>query len=588
MPIIKKDEMRGINMHKKFGKRLLSATMSALIALNFCGCGSTEDVVAQEMESVVENTLDLETDATEPEEEADIESTEESMEIVGAIPYDYEQELNIIDDNYRNYYEIFVYSFYDSDGDGIGDLNGVTEKLDYIEEMGFNGIWLMPIMQSTTYHKYDVVDYCSIDTEYGTIEDFENLVEECHDRGIRVVIDFVINHSSSQHQWFVEACDYLRALPEGEEPDLDECPYVDYYHFAEEQVNGTYYSVSGTNWYYEGGFWSEMPDLNLASDALREELEEISSFWIDMGVDGFRMDAALHFEENDTEFNTETLDWLYSYCTDLNPDFYMVSEVWASKTTIADYYASGTPSMFNFDVADAEGKLIKTARGNYKAANFVESMVGYQTDYADQNPEYIDAPFIANHDMGRVANSLMKDANDMKMACGLLMTMNGSPFVYYGEEIGMSSSGKKDENKRLPMIWSNTDTTGMTNGPADADKDIVSAFAGVEQQQKDPYSILNYYKRAVRLRNENPEIARGEIEIVAELTEGNQAVITKTYEDSTIAIAYNTSDEVMEISLEETVLGDMEICGYLTLNGEVVELDMGVLSMPAQSICILR
>ena len=190
--------------------------------------------------------------------------------------------------------------------------------------------------------------------------------------------------------------------------------------------------------------------------------------------------------------------------------------------------------------------------------------------------------------MGRVANSLMKDANDMKMACGLLMTMNGSPFVYYGEEIGMSSSGKKDENKRLPMIWSDTDTTGMTNGPVDADRDIVSAFAGVEQQQKDPYSILNYYKRAVRLRNENPEIARGEIEIVEELTEGNQAVITKTYEDSTIAIAYNTSDEVIAISLEETMLADMELYGYLTLNGEVVELNTGVLSMPAQSICVLR
>ena len=152
----------------------------------------------------------------------------------------------------------------------------------------------------------------------------------------------------------------------------------------------------------------------------------------------------------------------------------------------------------------------------------------------------------------------------------------------------MSSSGKKDENKRLPMIWSDTDTTGMTNGPVDADKDIVSVFAGVEQQQKDPYSILNYYKRAVRLRNENPEIARGEIEIVEELTEGNQAVITKTYEDSTIAIAYNTSDEVIAISLEETMLADMELYGYLTLNGEVVELNTGVLSMPAQSICVLR
>ncbi len=588
MPAIQDNEMGGIGMHKKFGKRLLSVTMSALVVLNFCSCGSTEDVVAQEMESVVENTSDLETDATEPEEEEDTESTEEDMEIVGAIPYDYEQELNIIDDNYRNYYEIFVYSFYDSDGDGIGDLNGVTEKLDYIEEMGFNGIWLMPIMQSTTYHKYDVVDYCSIDEEYGTIEDFENLVDECHERGIRVVIDFVINHSSSQHQWFVDACDYLRELPEGQEPDLDECPYVDYYHFIEEQVSGTYYPVSGTNWYYEGEFWSEMPDFNLASESLRAELEEISNFWLDMGVDGFRMDAALHFEENDTEFNTEALDWLYSYCTDLNPDFYMVSEVWANKATIADYYASGTPSMFNFDVAGAEGKLIKAARGAYKAANFVESMVEYQTDYAEQNPDYIDAPFIANHDMARVANNLMKDANDMKMACGLLMTMNGSPFVYYGEEIGMSSSGTKDENKRLPMIWSDVDTAGMTDGPMDADRDIVSAFAGVEQQQKDPYSILNYYKRAVRLRNENPEIARGEIEIIEELTEGNQAVITKTYEDSTIAIAYNTSDEVVEINFADTVLSDMEICGYLTLNGEVVELDTEVLSMPAQSICILK
>ncbi|MDE7476741.1 MAG: alpha amylase, partial [Lachnospiraceae bacterium] len=497
-------------------------------------------------------------------------------------------ELNIIDDNYRNYYEIFVYSFYDSDGDGIGDLNGVTEKLDYIKDMGFNGIWLMPIMQSPTYHKYDVVDYYSIDQEYGTVEDFQKLVEECHKRDINVVIDFVINHSSSKNQWFVDACDYLKGLPEGQEPDLEACRYVDYYHFAKEQVNKDYYQVGGSNWYYEGVFWSEMPDLNLASEVLRTELEDISRFWIDLGVDGFRMDAAMHFEENDITFNTETLNWLYSFCTSLEPDFYMVSEVWAGKSTIESYYASMTPSMFNFDAADAEGKLIKAAKGTFKAASFVESMVGYQKDYADKNPDYIDAPFIANHDMGRVANALMKDANDMKMACGLLMTMNGSPFVYYGEEIGMSSSGKKDENKRLPMIWSDTDTTGMTNGPLDADKDIVFAFAGVEQQQKDPYSLLNYYKRAVRLRNENPEIARGEIEIVEELTEGNQAAITKAYEGSMIGIIYNTSDEALTIELADTELVDMTIRGYLTLNGELVELDNEVLLMPAQSICILK
>ena len=266
----------------------------------------------------------------------------------------------------------------------------------------------------------------------------------------------------------------------------------------------------------------------------------------------------------------------------------MVSEVWANKATITNYYASETPSMFNFDLADTEGKLIKAARGNYKAASLVENMVGYQTDYAEKNPNFIDAPFIANHDMGRVANGLTKNADNMKMACGLLMMMNGNPFVYYGEEIGMSSSGKKDENKRLPMIWSDTDETGMTDGPLDADKGIVSAFSGVAQQLEDPYSILNYYKRAVRLRNENPEIARGQIQIVEELTEGNQAAITKTYEDSTIGIVYNTSDEAISIALSDTALSEMVIRGYLTLNGEVLTLEDGMLSMPAKSICILK
>lgn len=580
-------------MHKKNGKRFGCMLLSCLMALQLCACGSAGDTSVQQTASVEEETsrevpASLTAETVLGETTTENATAEEIKEIVGAVSYDYEQELNIIDDNYRNYYEIFVYSFYDSDGDGIGDLNGVIEKLDYIKDMGFNGIWLMPVMQSTTYHKYDVTDYCSIDTEYGTMEDFERLVEECHKRDIRIIIDFVINHSSSKHQWFVDACEYLKKLPEGQEPDLDECPYMDYYHFAREQVNGDYYNVSGSDWYYEGVFWSEMPDLNLGNETLRAELEDVSRFWIDKGIDGFRMDAVMHFEENDITFNTEALNWLYSFCTSLNPDFYMVSEVWANKATIASYYASETPSMFNFDLADTEGKLIKAARGNYKAANLVENMVGYQTDYAEKYADFIDAPFIANHDMGRVANGLAKDADNMKMACGLLMMMNGNPFVYYGEEIGMSSSGKKDENKRLPMIWSDTDATGMTDGPMDADKDIVSAFAGVEQQLQDPYSILNYYKRAVRLRNENPEIARGQIQIVEELTEGNQAAITKTYEDSTIGIVYNTSGEAVSVALSDTALSGMAIRGYLTLNGEVITLDSDVLSMPAKSVCILK
>ena len=576
-------------------KRKYIVCMLGMVMTMLCmsGCGKAANDMQESYEesgSIQENGQEKTKESTqEHSQAADTDVNETANAVSGWIgdEYPYEQELQIVDDNYRNYYEIFVYSFYDSDGDGIGDLNGVTQKLDYIQDMGFNGIWLMPVFQSTTYHKYDITDYMQIDSEYGSTEDMQNLIEECHKRGIRIILDVVMNHTSSQHLWFTQACEYLEQLPRGAEPDEQECPYVGYYHFANEQKQD-YYQVKNTDWYYEGVFWSEMPDLNLENEQLRAELEQIASYWIGMGIDGFRMDAAMHFEENDTTANTEILNWFYEYCLSQNPDFYMVSEVWANEAAIADYYASGTPSMFNFDLADKEGKLIKAARGTYKAANLVQSMLKYQTDFAAENPDYIDAPFITNHDMGRVANALRNDPDDLKMAGGLLMTLSGNPFVYYGEEIGMSSAGTKDENKRLPFIWSDTDTTGMTKGPKDAEAGITSAFAGVEEQQADSDSILNYYKRALRLRNENPELARGTIEAVEALCDGHQAVITKTWEDSTIAVVYNTSDEAIEVKLTGSAIDFMAIRGYLTLHGEAITLENGVLTMPAQSICIMK
>jgi glycosidase len=508
--------------------------------------------------------------------------------VFGCLPSgDDTSNLNIIDDNYRNYYEIFVGSFYDSDGDGMGDLNGVTEKLDYIEDMGFNGIWLMPIMPSPTYHKYDVTDYKAVDSAYGSVEDFRNLMEECHKRGIRLIIDMVMNHTSSQHEWFQQACEYLRGLPEGQEPDAAECPYVEYYHFSKAQENSTYYAVSGSDWYYEGMFWSEMPDLNMENEAVRKEFEQIADFWLDLGVDGFRMDAAMHYEENNPTENNEILDWIYSYCKRQNPDFYMVSEVWASEATIQDYYASGTPSMFNFDAGGAEGKLIQAARTG-TMSSLIQAMITYQNDFGAQNSEYIDAPFLTNHDMVRVANALVCNEDKLKSAAGLLMMMNGSPFVYYGEEIGMKSAGTKDENKRIPMVWSDTDLTGATDGPQDMDAGITSDFPAVDEQLADESSLLNYYKRALRLRNENPEIARGTVAQVDALCEGTQAAITKTYEDSTIGILYNMGEESVSISLKDTELSGMQLRGYLTLNNETVTLTDDVVELPARSIVIVK
>lgn len=516
------------------------------------------------------------------------ERTEETVSQGEDVTKRTEREIVIPDDNYRNYYEIFVSSFYDSDGDGTGDLNGVAQKLDYIQDMGFTGIWLMPVMPSPTYHKYDVTDYCAVDERCGTTEDFRRLAEDCRERNIRLIIDMPINHTSSEHPWFQAACEYLAGLAAGEEITGETCPYAEYYHFSREQENENYYPVTGAEWYYEGVFWSGMPDLNLKNEAVRGELEKAASFWIELGAEGFRMDAVMHYEENDTAFNTEVLRWLYDYCLQQNPDFYMVSEVWAGEKTIADYYGSGTPSLFNFDLADAEGKLIKAARGKYSAESLADAILLYQEDFSAQNSGWIDAPFLTNHDMGRTANALISDENDVKMAGGLLLTMGGSPFVYYGEEIGMRSKGTKDENKRLSMYWSDTDEMGQTLDPSGADEGIGSAFGSVEEQLLDETSILNYYRRALWLRNENPEIARGTAEKVEALCNEQQAVILKTWEDSSIAIVYNISDEEAEIDLKEGGLEEREIRGNLTLNGEEIVRMQDVLCMPGQSVCILK
>lgn len=186
----------------------------------------------------------------------------------------------IIDDKYRTYYEVFLYSFSDSNGDGIGDIRGLIDKLDYINDgddttdtdLGCNGIWLMPVMPSTTYHKYDVTDYEDIDAEYGDLDDFKELVTECHKRGMRLIIDLVMNHTSSKHPWFEAACDYIEGLG-GAEPSEAECPYFGYYNFTREPKGDVYYEVGDTGWYYEAQFWSEMPDLNLENQAVRDEFD---------------------------------------------------------------------------------------------------------------------------------------------------------------------------------------------------------------------------------------------------------------------------------------------------------------------------
>lgn len=508
---------------------------------------------------------------------------------VSPVTYAYERELNIIDDNYRNYYEIFVYSYYDSNGDGIGDFNGISSKLDYISDMGFNGIWLMPIMPSPTYHKYDATDYYSVDPSYGTLEDFQNLVNECHKRGIKLIIDLVLNHSSTKHPWFTEAVAYLKGLDEGAKPDLSECPSVGYYHFTKEKKNSKYYKVGNSDWYYEAQFWDQMPDLALDNPDFQTEIKEITKYWLDMGVDGFRLDAIKDYYTGDTNKNLEFIKWFDDYVLSVNPDAYIVGECWDNTSVVSTYYKSGIMSLFNYPAALLNGVIIPSVRklNGANAKTFQSNLTNIYSKYREANPDYIDAPFISNHDNPRMAMMAAYDPELIKMSAGVLLTMNGSPFVYYGDEIGMGSQGTKDENKRLPMNWSAVNQTGITTPPPGADA-VEQKLQPLDEQQNDPLSILNYYKRVLRIRNENPEIARGELSVVDTLTTENVCGVRKTYQGSEIVVVYNMSQDAATVDLYSAGLASLQIRGYLTVDGSEGTISEGVLVMPRYSIVILK
>lgn len=359
--------------------------------------------------------------------------------------------------SYPTFYEIFVYSFCDSDGDGVGDLNGITSKLDYLQELGVGGIWLTPIHPATTYHKYDVMDYYDIDPQFGTLEDFDNFMAACQERGIAVILDLVLNHSSSMHPWFQEAKTYLESLEPGQKPDTSVCPYVDFYHFTQNPPDPTYYPLTGEQWYYEGGFWSEMPDLNLDSPELREEIRNIMGFWMERGVSGFRLDAAKEYVSGDTQKNVEILKFITDTAKELNPDAYLVAEVWEGFQTVAEYYESGIPSLFDFPFANTSGKIpsvLRAADNEKTVRSFATAQEKAYAAYAKYNPEFMDAPFLSNHDTGRIAGFVNRDEAKMKLAAAMNLMMSGTAFVYYGEELGMLGSGN-DPSKRAPCcgIW---------------------------------------------------------------------------------------------------------------------------------------
>lgn len=411
-------------------------------------------------------------------------------------------------------------------------------------------------------------------------------------------MDLVLNHSSSQNPWFQEACAYLKGL-DGGEPDTADCPYVDYYHFSKEQGDGCY-PVEGTDWFYEAQFWSEMPDFNLDCEPLREEIAKITKYWLDMGVGGFRLDAVKEFYSGAPQSNIDFLAWLTDTVKEQKQDAYLVGEAWLDMADYAPYYGSGIDSVFNFAFADKDGIISKVLNGA-SAAKYGAAVSSLEETLGAYNADYIDAPFYTNHDMGRSAGYYAGDnsAAQTKMAGAMNLFMGGSAFLYYGEELGMKGSGK-DENKRAPMYWSmNPDAAGMCDGPADME-DVKMKFESLEEQEKDELSVYQFYKKVIRIRNQNPEIARGDAKYVlvgdflADDTRESVCAIQKVYGDSELLLVFVTGAETEELDLTGITLNgknigaDTEIRGTLVTGEEKISFENGKAVMPGFSVLILK
>ena len=407
------------------------------------------------------------------------------------------------------YYEIFVRSFADSNGDGVGDLNGLTGRLDYLKWLGVSGIWLTPIYPSPTYHGYDVTNYFAINPQFGTMRDFHRLLREAHARGIRVLIDMVLNHTSNRNPWFEQALD-------------PRSPYHDWYTWAGKGANlAAQSSVAGAAWHARGGqhylgdFSDSMPDLNYDNPAVRREMIKVGRFWLAQGVDGFRLDATtqiyIDFKSDigSPRAIAKNVAWWRQYHDGLrsqDPGVFLLGEVPADTEAQAAPYYAGLNSVFDFPLA----KLLVAAAAGETSPNLGDYVRKAWKDFRRHARGYIvDSPFIGNHDRNRVLDQLGGNMSHMRMAAAMLLTMPGDPFVYYGEEIGMHGV-KPDERIREPMRW-DRDPHAVGETTWEPAPDNASPSLSVTAERSDPKSLLNFYRRLIHWRSELPALNDGDI-----------------------------------------------------------------------------
>ena len=456
-------------------------------------------------------------------------------------------------DNSRVFYEIFVGSFSDSDGDGTGDLKGIINRLDYLNDgdafsgksLGVEGIWLTPIFTSSSYHKYNVDNYYEIDPKFGTQKDLEDLIKACHKRGIKIILDMVINHTGKENEWFKH---FSAAQKGGDITD----PYYYFYSFYREgddiPAGRRFNKLLGVDAYYECNFDTGMPELDYDQPAVRQAVLDVAKYYLDLGVDGFRFDAAKYIYFGEVDRNVEFWNWYMDELRKIKPDIYAVAEVWDADSITDQYYDA--LNCFDFAVSQVNGMIAETAKAG-DANRYTSYVERYLNRSNDKSPGAIIVPFISNHDMDRAAGYLTPSSWNMQFAANLYILGPGSPFIYYGEEIGIRGSrgsANTDANRRLAMLWGDGDTVADPEGTTYS-KDSQANTSVKEQLGRDD-SLLTYYKKLLMIRAANPEIAKGEYKAL-KLSGTKTGGFVSTLNGSSVCVLHNPSNGSATIDLSK-------------------------------------
>ena len=516
------------------------------------------------------------------------------MDISGKYPLDKTRNEAILNDfgtitaansgNARVYYQIFVGSFSDSNGDGLGDLRGIINRFDYLNDgdpnsgmsLGIEGIWLSPIFTSPTYHKYDCNDYYEIDPKFGTMEDLKELVELCHARGVQIILDLVVNHTSTRHVWFQK---FLTAHQNYDDSD----PYYDFYTWGTgSQPGRSFHKLGNTSHFYEGNFSNEMPEPNYDNPNVRQAMVDVAKFYLDLGVDGFRFDAAKYIYYGEADRNTDFWDWYMAQLRSIKPDVYSVAEVWDGDGVTIPYNSS--TNCFNFTMSQVGGQIAQTAANGDPGvmARYIES---YLQQILALRPDAMLCSFIANHDMDRTAGFLPISNGRAFVGANLNILTPGSPFIYYGEEIGLRGSrggANTDANRRLAMLWGDGDTV---KDPIGADYDSAGRNGTVADQLPNGKSLYNHYKKLIAIRQANPEIAYGEFKAL-ELEGTKAGGFLSTWQGKTVCVLHNTSTAETQIDLSQIPGFSFESFTAVGLGSAKIEGT--ILTLDGQTSVVLR